>query len=71
MKKVFLVTIETLNVLKEWDYEPHTEIIIPVLANSAYNAERKIETRYWGSEYPVYQIKSIVECDRFLFKPLL
>lgn len=71
MKKVFLVTIETLNELKEWDYEPHTEIIIPVLTNSAYNAERKIETRYCGSEYPVYKIKSIIECDNFLFKPLL
>lgn len=71
MKKLFLVTIETLNELKEWDYEPHTEIIIPVLTNSAYNAERKIETRYWGSEYPTYKIKKIVECDNFLFKPLL
>ena len=71
MKKVFLVTIETLNKLKEWDYEPHTEIIIPVFTNSAYNAERKIETRYWGSEYPTYKIKSITECDNFLFKPLL
>ena len=46
-------------------------IIIPVFTNSAYNAERKIETRYWGSEYPTYKIKSITECDNFLFKPLL
>jgi hypothetical protein len=71
MKKVFLVTVETLNQVREWDYEPNTEIIIPVLTNSAYNAERKIDTRYCGSEYPTYRIKSIKECDNFLFKPLL
>jgi len=71
MKKVFLVTVETLNQVKEWDYEPNTEIIIPVLTNSAYNAKRKIDTKYWGSEYPTYRIKSIKECDNFLFKPLL
>ena len=71
MKKVFLVTLETLNESTEWDYEPNTEIVIPVFTNSAYNAERKISTRYWGSEYPIYRIKSIKECDNFLFKPLL
>jgi hypothetical protein len=71
MKKIFLVTIETLNIQKEWHYEPHSKIIIPVLTNSAYNAERKIDSRYWGSEYPHYEIKSIVECDNFLFQPLL
>lgn len=71
MKKVFLVTIETLNKETEWDYEPNTEIIIPVLTNSAYNAERKIDTRYCGSEYPHYRIRSIKECDKFLFRPLL
>jgi hypothetical protein len=71
MKNVFLVTIVTENKMKEWDYEPNTEIIIPVLTNSAYNAERKINTKYWGSEYPVYRIKSIVKCDTFLFRPML
>ena len=71
MKKVFLVTVETLNQVKEWDYEPNTEIIIPVLTNSAYNAVRKINTRYWGSEYPIYRIKSIKKCDDFLFEPIL
>ena len=71
MKNVFLVTIVTENKMKEWDYEPNTEIIIPVLTNSAYNAERKIDKEYWGSEYPAYRIKSIVKCDTFLFRPML
>lgn len=71
MKKIFLVTIETTNIIKEWEYEPNTKIIIPVLTNSEYNAERKIESKYFGSEYPDYKIKSIVECDNFLFKPIL
>lgn len=71
MKKIFLVKIETTNKLKEWHYEPHSEIIIPVLTNSFFNAERKIDTRYWGSEYPSYKIKSILECDNFLFKPIM
>jgi len=70
-KKVFLVTIKTMNLVKEWCYEPNMEIIIPVLTNSSYNAQRKIETRYWGSEYPMYRIISIVECDNFLFSPLI
>lgn len=70
-KKMFLVRIEMLNKFKEWNYEPNSEIIIPVLTNSAYNAKRKIDTRYWGSEYPDYRIKSIEECDNFLFKPLI
>lgn len=71
MMKVFLVKIETLNKIKEWDYNPHTEIIIPVRTNSAYNAGRKIDTSYWGSEYPSYRVRTITECDNFLFKPLL
>ena len=69
--KVFLVTIETLNVYKEWDYEPNTEIIIPVRTNSEYNALRKVSTKYSGSEYPTYKIKSVKECDNFLFKPII
>ena len=71
MKKIFLVTIETTNIIKEWEYEPNTKIIIPVLTNSEYNAERKIESKYCGSEYPDYKIKSIIECDNFLFKPII
>lgn len=71
MKKVFLVTIQTCNKFEEWDYKPNTEIIIPVLTNSAYNAVRKIETRYFGSEYPDYIFKSVKQCDYFLFQPLL
>lgn len=71
MKNVFLITIVTENKIKEWHYEPNTEIIIPVLTNSAYNAERKIEKKYLGSEYPTYRIKSIVKCDTFLFRPML
>ena len=71
MKKVFLVKIKTLNKSRVWDYEPNTEIITPVLTNSSYNAERKIDSRYWGSEYPDYTIQSIKECDCFLFKPLI
>ena len=68
---MFLVTILTLNKSKEWEYEPETEIIIPVLTNSRYNAERKIYSKYCGSEYPSYWIKSTQECDRFLFQPIL
>lgn len=71
MKNIFIVTIVTKNQIKEWDYEPNTEIIIPVLTNSAYNAERKIDTKYCGSEYPPYIIKSIVKCDTFLFRPII
>lgn len=71
MKNIFIVTIVTTNQIKEWDYEPNTEIIIPVLTNSAYNAERKIDTKYCGSEYPDYIIKSILKCDTFLFRPII
>lgn len=71
MKKVFLITIETLNQVKEWDCEPNSEIIIPVLTNSALDAEWEINTRYCGSEYPTFRIKSIKQCDNFLFKPIL
>jgi hypothetical protein len=71
MINIFLVTIETTNITTEWSYKPNTEIIIPVLTNSLINAERKIETLYCGSEYPDYIIKSIVECDAFLFRPII
>ncbi len=71
MKKIFLVTIQITSALKEWDYEPNSNIIIPVRTNSKYNAQRKIETKYSGSEYPLYKIKSIKECDGFLFQPML
>lgn len=71
MKKIFLVEIETKNQSKEWEYKPNSKITIPVLTNSSYNAERKIETKYFGSEYPEYKIVSIKECDSFLFKPII
>lgn len=71
MKKVFLVTIETKNDTKEWDYEPNTEIIIPVFSSSEYHAILKLENRYQGSEYPFYRVKSVTKCDTFLFKPIL
>lgn len=71
MKNIFLVTIVTENKMKEWNYEPNTDIIIPVLTSSAYNAIRKIDAKYCGSEYPLYKITSIVECDKFLFRPML
>jgi len=69
--KTFLITILTQNEIKEWDYEPNTEIVIPVVSNNSYNAERKFSNRYCGSEYPCYKIISIIECDNFLFKPIL
>jgi hypothetical protein len=71
MKNIFLVTIVIKSQTIEWGYEPNKEIIIPVLTNSAYNAERKIDNKYVGSEYPDYEIKSIVKCDNFLFRPIL
>jgi len=71
MKKTFIVTIETINQLKEWGYEPNTVIQIPVTTNNKYNAIRKVESMYCGSEYPSYVIRSINECDSFLFQPLL
>mgnify|MGYP003657044536 CR=1 FL=1 len=71
MKRIFIVNIETDNKIKEWGYEPKTQIAMPVLTNSRYNAERKVRTRCCGSEYPNYIIRSIKECDRFLFKPIV
>ena len=44
MKKTFIVTIETINQLKEWGYEPNTVIQIPVTTNNKYNAIRKVES---------------------------
>lgn len=70
-KKKFIVKIRTTNTIKEWDYEPNTEIDIPVLAKTAYNAERKVISKYIGSEYPNYVVTCISECDNFLFKPIL
>ncbi len=71
MKNIFLVTIETTNKNKEWNYEPNTKIIIPVLTNNIRNAEIKVSNRCCGSEYPDYKIISIVECDKFLFAPII
>ena len=71
MKTLFLVTIETDNKIKEWGYEPSTNITIPVLTNSKYNAERKVRTRCCGSEYPSYIVRAIKKCDNFLFKPII
>tara|TARA_R110000868_G_scaffold261761_2_gene519926 strand:- start:1205 stop:1420 length:216 start_codon:yes stop_codon:yes gene_type:complete len=71
MKKIFLVTIVTQNKTIEWDYEPNTEIIIPVSAKSSSKAWEKVDDEYQGSEYPQYEIKSVVECDKFLFRPMI
>lgn len=68
MKNIFLITIEIL--ANEWDYVIGQEIIIPVLSNNAHNAESKFNTRYCGSEYPNYNIKSVVKCDDFIFSPM-
>lgn len=69
MKKVFLVKVEITS--EDGGYKLNEEIIIPVLTSSAYNAERKVENRYWGSEYPGYRIKSIIKCDNGFFKPMI
>ena len=65
------VTIVTKNKEEEWNYKPNTEIIIPVLAVSAYRALIKVKEKYSGSEYPAYETKSIAKCDDFLFKPMI
>jgi hypothetical protein len=69
--KVFLIDIITTNKLKEWHYEPNTEITIPVRSNNYYNALRKFENTCWGSEYPSYRIVGVRDCDTFLFCPML
>ena len=69
--KIFLIKIVTLNKFKEWNYEPNTEIIIPVQTNSSYNALKKFDNKCWGSEYPDFKILSVTECDKHLFQPIL
>jgi len=71
MDKMYIVTIVTTNGLKEWDYEPSTTIHIPVVAQDEEEAETKVKNRYWGSEYPSYEIISSKQCDDFLFMPIL
>lgn len=69
MKTIFLVTIEIKT--NAWDYKEGMKIIIPVNTNSGYNAEKLVENRFCGSEYPLYNIVSIEKSDSFLFKPIL
>lgn len=71
MKNLFLVTILTENQIEEWNYKPNTQIIIPVSAESSDEAYEKVDDEYNGSEYPAYTIQSIVECDKFLFRPMI
>jgi hypothetical protein len=70
MKKLFKVTIRLTNKLKEWGYEPNSKLEIPVYTNNKYNAQRKVENKYWGSEYPMFDVISISEYDDF-FQPIL
>jgi len=76
-KKIFLVEIEFTGV-DQWyvkDGEPlyanGDSVIIPVMTNNAYNAKRKVDNSFCGSEYPSFNIKSVEKCDEFLFKPIL
>ena len=69
--KIFLITIETENDQKEWNYKPGTIVIIPIKSHSSYHAQMKFENKCCGSEYPPYKIISIKKCDEFLFQPML
>jgi hypothetical protein len=68
--KLFLVEIETQNKTPELNYLPKTRVIIPVNAINGDKALDKVRNTHWGSEYPVYNVESVKECD-WLFKPIL
>lgn len=65
--KWFIVDIEILS--DEWDYKKGQVISMPVNTSSGYNAFRKIDNYYQGSEFPPYKILRVNMCDDFLFNP--
>ena len=44
-KKVFIITVLTMNKMVEWNIEPNTEINIPVVSSSKYHAESKFSNK--------------------------
>jgi len=68
-KHLHIVKIEILST--EWDYVKGQEILVPVLTTNKYHAERKVNSKFWGSEYPSFDIKEITKCDTFLFSPII
>jgi len=68
-KRILIVEIEIKS--NEWNYIKGQKIFIPVLAGGFTKAIQRIESNFWGSEYPQYNVINIIECDDFLFKPLI
>lgn len=69
-KKLFLVTI---NVTSESDigFSIGETIKTAVFTNNAISAKSKIKNKYWGSEYPTYDIVSVEALDAPSFEPIL
>lgn len=68
-KRMFLVKVKIKT--NNWDYKVNDIIHVPVISTGKVNALNKFEKECWGSEYPIYEIIGIYECDTFLFKPIL
>jgi len=66
-KKLFIIEIEIKS--ECWDYIKGQRIMIPINTSTAYHAELLFSNKYWGSEYPTYQIIKIHKCDNFIFSP--
>ena len=68
-KRLFIAEIEIKS--DEWNYTKGQKVFIPILAGGFAKAYQRIESNFWGSEYPQYNVIKIIECDKFLFKPLI
>ena len=65
-KRYFIITVRILEI--SWDYKVGDTFRVPILSNSAQNAEDKFYNNYWGSEFPEYEIIDIEDnYDSFLF----
>jgi len=67
MKKIFIVKIQLE--IDSYEFKKGEIIQIPVLTNSARNAEEKVLEKYMSSEYPTFKILEVTK-EHILFKPL-
>jgi hypothetical protein len=69
MSKIFIITVQIEQ--DGWDYKKGDYINVPVESNHKGNAMARFENKCEGSEYPTYSVVNCIECDNFLFKPML
>ena len=65
--KLFIIEIEILE--NCYDYRVGQIIFTIIESNSEYHAQEKFMNKYWGSEFPSYNILKVQECDYRLFNP--